>query len=311
MSIPVTTMARYVRIQIPATEFLTLAEVEALGPAWQRNFAAEGTATQSSTAYSAPPERANDQNSAGSYYAKSVTHTAADVNAWWQVDFGVVRTLNEIRVWNRTDCCSQRLSDFYVFASAVPFASNDPSVLARDPNVTSARVSAVPEPMVSVPIAADARYVRVQNVGSGFLSLAEVEALGPVPRDYVLGGAASQSSTYREAIAERAQDGVRNGVFDEGGVTHTNKELRPWWQVDFGASYRLNQIRVWNRSDCCRDRLSNFYVFTSDKPFASTDPTVLAQDPTVTTNRITTIPDPSVSIPVDTTARYLLSLIHI
>jgi hypothetical protein len=33
--------------------------------------------------------------------------------------------------------------------------------------------------------------------------------------------------------------------------------LGAWWQVDLGEEKNINQIIIYNRTDCCADRLSN------------------------------------------------------
>ena len=77
------------------------------------------------------------------------------------------------------------------------------------------------------------------------------------------GKTATQSSTYESASAGRAVDGDINGNYSAGSVTHTNSTNNAWWQVDLGATYTLDGIQLWNRSDCCQSRLANFYVFVS------------------------------------------------
>jgi len=64
-------------------------------------------------------------NTDGNFYDGSVTHTYLDTNAWWQVDLGVSATINSVAVWNRTDCCGDRLSDYWVFVSNTPFSATD------------------------------------------------------------------------------------------------------------------------------------------------------------------------------------------
>jgi len=79
------------------------------------------------------------------------------------------------------------------------------------------------------------------------------------------GGAAS--STYGGLPAPRlrpAVDGNSNGDFNAASVTHTNADLNSWWEVDLASMNRISLVRLWNRTDCCSDRLSNFYVFVSD-----------------------------------------------
>ncbi|HMJ45748.1 MAG TPA: hypothetical protein VK498_00365, partial [Ferruginibacter sp.] len=73
-----------------------------------------------------------------------------------------------------------------------------------------------------------------------------------------------QSSTAFGAAAPRAVDGNRNGNFNGGSITHTNNERKPFWQMDLGGSAPIDLIRIFNRTDCCRERLSNVFIFISN-----------------------------------------------
>jgi len=101
------------------------------------NLAPAGAATQLNTDFGGDASRAIDGNTDGDWAANSVTHTEFATQPYWEVDLGSVADLNEIAIWNRTDCCSDRLSDVWVFASDTPFASTDPNVLDGDSDVWS------------------------------------------------------------------------------------------------------------------------------------------------------------------------------
>jgi len=88
---------------------------------------------------------------------------------------------------------------------------------------------------------------------------------------------ATQSSTNFDATADLAVDGNINGVFGDGSVTHTTTEANAWWEVDLGESFELSHISLYNRTDCCSDRLQNYFVFVSENPFTSNDPTQLSE----------------------------------
>jgi hypothetical protein len=76
---------------------------------------------------------------------------------------------------------------------------------------------------------------------------------------------ASQSSTYEVASAARAIDGNRDGNYSSGSVSHTGSQAGAWWRVDLGATKKIKEIDVYNRTDCCFDRLANFKVeYSSD-----------------------------------------------
>jgi hypothetical protein len=74
---------------------------------------------------------------------------------------------------------------------------------------------------------------------------------------------ASESSDAFGGSAARAVDGNTSGNWAVGSVTHTGFETNPWWQVDLLGVRELNSVVVWNRADCCAERLTHFDVMTS------------------------------------------------
>jgi RHS repeat-associated protein len=113
------------------------------------------------------------------------------------------------------------------------------------------------------------RYVMVQLMGANYLHLAEVQVIGTSGQNLALGKPSAQSSTALGAAASRANDGNTDGNFADGSVSHTNLEYLPWWYVDLGSSQQITSINVWNRTDCCSSRTSNFNVIVSDQPIAT------------------------------------------
>lgn len=70
----------------------------------------------------------------------------------------------------------------------------------------------------------------------------------------------SQSATCHGGSSSRAVDGNTDGLWWKGSVTHTCYNYQDWWQVDLGASYKIDSIDVFNRVDCCSSRLNGFKV---------------------------------------------------
>lgn len=136
------------------------------------------TATQSSTFETAAAARAVDGNQNGAYDLRSVSHTNSDGQAWWQVDLGAIANIRQIQLWNRTDCCGDRLSNFHVFVSDTPFASTVLSATRTQPGVTDLAFPGVASSTALFNVNRTGRYVRVQLEGTGHLQLAEVEVLG-------------------------------------------------------------------------------------------------------------------------------------
>ncbi|MCA1642233.1 MAG: discoidin domain-containing protein [Acidobacteria bacterium] len=138
------------------------------------NVALGRAAAQSSTLSGGSPSRAVDGNNAGDWSLGSVTLTGADAQAWWQLDIGSIQSLQSIKIWNRTDCCGERLSDFYVLVSDEPFASTSLASTLSQTGVFAYHFTGTAGSVASIPVYRTGRYVRVQLVGTNNLSLAEV-----------------------------------------------------------------------------------------------------------------------------------------
>jgi hypothetical protein len=144
------------------------------------------------------------------------------------------------------------------------------------PGVSKYFTSGIAGTPTSISINRRGRYIRVQLTETNYLSLAEVEVIGetgptatlkPVD-DLARGKAATQSSTLNGSIASRAVDGNTDGNWWDNSVSHTDANSLAWWQVDLGAIYPIQTIRIWNRTDGASNRLSNFNVLVSNTPFS-------------------------------------------
>ncbi|XP_062595638.1 fucolectin-like [Saccostrea cucullata] len=68
-------------------------------------------------------------------------------------------------------------------------------------------------------------------------------------KNVAYGKFARQSSTYHHIPASYAV----NGVFTD--FTHTKLEKNPWIRIDLGRNYTVHEVEVFNRRDCCPERL--------------------------------------------------------
>ena len=127
----------------------------------------------------------------------------------------------------------------------------------------------------------------------------------PTVRNLAQGKAASQSSTGSGGGANRAVDGNTNGTYSVGSVTHTTNSRNAWWQVDLGANSAIDSIQLWNRTDCCADRLSNFYVFVSAANISGRSFSSLVNDSTVWRYQMTGQAPAKLDIPVGVSGRYV------
>jgi hypothetical protein len=152
------------------------------GPAGDENLALNRPALQSTDldGYAAYANLANDGNRSGNFWDGSVTHTSNGYTygqpGWpgqfWYVDLGAERVVNAVNIYNRTDCCSERLSHY--------------NILAYDPNYSYWKVisdhssdDTSGTPYFHWPIEqVKTRYVMIAKTDDNYLSLAEVEVMG-------------------------------------------------------------------------------------------------------------------------------------
>ena len=110
-------------------------------------------------------------------------------------------------------------------------------------------------------VMAKGQYVRVRLEGDKrILQLAEVQVLDVAGAELQKSATARQSSTYPCGEAKKAIDGNAEQDFNKGSVTHTNEEKNPWLVIDLGDTKEIATIKVFNRGDCCGDRLKDASV---------------------------------------------------
>ena len=334
------------------------------------NLAFNKVTTQVSTQFNAIGGRAVDGITDGDFWVTNSTSLTSWVqNAWWEVDLGAVADITDIKIWNRSDCCSNVLADYHVIVSDVPFTSTNLNITLAQTGVSDFFQNTEAGYPSNIPVNRSGRYVRVQLDDQGFLALAEVEVMGcfssgttldqnitfasipnkltidnpfpvaaaassglpitfnvvsgpasitagnlvvldgtpgvvvveanqagnanynPAPSatqsftvaepstsdcdevtNLAVGKTSTQQGTQLSADASRANDGNINGDFWNGNsVSLTNWTPNAWWEVDLGEVGDIEKINIYNRTDCCSDRLKDYYVLVSDVPFTSTN----------------------------------------
>lgn len=102
----------------------------------------------------------------------------------------------------------------------------------------------------------EGRYIQVELPGDGrILSLAEVEIYSG--GDLIsIRGKARQVNTASGGDASRAIDGKTFGGYFDKSVTHTQAGSFVWWELDLGSQYHITRIILYNRTDCCSERIN-------------------------------------------------------
>lgn len=243
------------------------------------NIAQLKPAKQSSVHEGGAANRAVDGNTNGNWGSISVTHTQGEDSPWWEVDLLAQYDISSITIFNRTDCCSERLNNFTIRVSKDPFDGNYGGEIFNSESQWFQGNKTFSGNMRG-------QYIRIHLNGPEALSLAEVVVKGkPVLElqegfwsepligkndNLALGKKTRQSSTHEYGVSNRANDGVTEGHWGYGSVTHTQGESRPFWEVDLGKKFLIDEVKLYNRTDCCSDRLNNFNIWVSNRPMDQT-----------------------------------------
>ncbi|MEM6451879.1 MAG: DUF4347 domain-containing protein [Cyanobacteria bacterium P01_D01_bin.105] len=129
---------------------------------------------QSSTAAGALASRAVDGNTDSTFANGSVTATAVEDKAFWEIDLGAIYNLSSVQIF----VGNQPLSNYYVLASAAEFTGGNLSAVLEDPDVWRYNNSNQVEDLDTIGINAVGRYLRIQLAEIGAISLTEVKIFG-------------------------------------------------------------------------------------------------------------------------------------
>ena len=168
----------------------------------------------------------------------SVTITNYDANAWWQVDLGASATVSSIVIWDRTDCCSSCLSDYWVFVSDTPFSADRHARHASEPG----RDLEQPSDRGAQPF--DHHYGQrcarplcagAAHAAPTIWSWPRCRYSAVWSRTWRREGSNPEQHTPRRVASLGGGRQYGRQYFD-GSVSIANYGANAWWQVDLGAS---------------------------------------------------------------------------
>lgn len=90
-----------------------------------------------------------------------------------------------------------------------------------------------------------------------------VSSLDEGVRNIAEGKPTQQSTTNSiySSDSRLAVDGITEADFHDGSVTATEDGFcNSWWKVSLGSVQEISTVAIYNRKDCCEDRLNNFVL---------------------------------------------------
>ncbi|CAB9528663.1 F5/8 type C domain [Seminavis robusta] len=271
-------LSSVVRVRLPGSgggcSTLKLAEVQVFSECWDgascvtwpscayENVAECKAATQSSTFEGGVAWRAIDGHQA-------LSHTKCEEEPWWEVDLLDDYAISEVILYNREDCCFDRLNSVVIELKDV--LGETVQSMQHEPE----KEGVIEDSWTVNFNGAIARRVRVtvqhEPDECGYLNIRDIQVMrtclpgedchswsGCETGNVAQCKPATQSSTFFGDVAAQGVDG------DES-LAHTDCELNPWWGVNLLETRTVSHVVVHNREDCCYERLNGLKVQLLDE----------------------------------------------
>lgn len=147
--------------------------------------------------------------------------------------------------WN--GCCYKTVNGPLVKSNFVDFYSKNTSAVTSGDDC----YSKLNPKTVNLP---KARYLKItlNNPGDPWLNLTEVQAFDE--NGIKINGTPSMSSIMSPFVPTNCTDGNLTNF------CHANGNKNDWFQLDFGSEKFVSRIIVYNRQDCCQQRLKGSYI---------------------------------------------------
>lgn len=145
-------------------------------------------------------------------------------------------------------------------------------------NVSSKKVEAAPRTKEDVEVIIKGRFVKLMHTEpAAVINLALVKVLDVAAKDMANGKTVTSNSVHPAGPMVNLTDGKMDNF------AHTNgpADVNDWMEIDLGATMEISRIEVYNRADCCKDRVGGIQVSVLDenKDIVSRTPLIPKEDP--------------------------------
>lgn len=180
-----------------------------------------------------------------------IFHADAPLNQYLMVDLEGLFDVSQVEIYNRRDCCQTRI----VGAKVLLIGTNDEvfreeEIKSFEPHIT---VNFMVNAVKSLP---GIRYVRVLS-GKGkdsWLQISQLVVHNEYKVNIARGKSVKASSSYAKTSPSTAVDGneVHRSYPD---IHHAGKPNNEFFLVDLGYEQNVSEVILYNRADCCQQRI--------------------------------------------------------
>jgi hypothetical protein len=191
----------------------------------------------------------------GSFSGDNGAHTNTKNNDWMMIDLEQTAFINHVQIFNRVACCGFRLNNFQIRVGHSSTFSNNPACVTGEPSFDDVK---------NFSCVLSGRYLSIQQFNTEAMNLRELEVYGRKTSN--LARACSAGNCPVTGISElggwelsRAVDGITSS-----GGAHTLSQQNDWLMIDMQQTVFVAMVRIYNRQECCQDRINNFQIRVGD-----------------------------------------------
>lgn len=162
---------------------------------------------------------------------------------WWEVDLGKEFKLSKIEIYTPKDASIPKFNKSIIKTSKVPFETNpdgDFPILLDESNNTVVTHSFEQEPI--------GRYVRIEQLGTQDMHLAEVKVYGILSQTQLPKGL--KNVAYQKLVQSEDHLANENYLVDGNQSSSIYNYIKDHWiEIDLGAVYDISQIEWYGMSE--------------------------------------------------------------
>ena len=177
-------------------------------------------------------------------------HSRDQRNNYWILTLRTPQYIRSVTIYNRADCCADRLS-----TGRLELKKSDGSIIYTTP-LTSAAVQ-------TYNMANQYDYVSKVAIynNDNYLQLSQVQVMNTSGENVALTGTVTSSGIWdNSSPAERAIDGdlrARGHPYEY----HSRNKLNNNWILTLRTPQYIRSVTIYNRADCCADRLRTAVLY--------------------------------------------------
>ncbi|XP_062574338.1 uncharacterized protein LOC134275769, partial [Saccostrea cucullata] len=188
-------------------------------------------------------------------------HTKIDATPWYRIDLGARYDVDEVRIFNRRRCCGNRFRDALIQVGD-SLGSLKTCGTFKGPGKTGQMIK------IKCPGGMRGRWVQITQRYRSAMNLADVQVFASKSASQVVKPAVvKELARGKKSFLSSTLAHFKPAVCNNGNLNdfcHTKIDATPWYRIDLGKSYSVDEVRIFNRRNCCGNRFRNAVILVGE-----------------------------------------------